>query len=116
MGKEVTRKSVKAHYEHIIRVGYCELQHLLKGEASHAYIARVEGWAADVYEFPELDAAIVTGYAPFGNIQPARDVNARYDKFAAWILDKYCTDWETARRALRIVLEAYIKGAIQGKM
>ena len=61
-----TQKAIKQGYNNVISVPYCALQSLLRCEDPIAYTTRVEGWGADVYAFG--DTAIVTGYAPFGNI------------------------------------------------
>lgn len=89
---KTTQKAIKANYTNIIYVGYCDLQHLLTYENPIAYTVRREGWGADIYEV-NSNTAIVTGYAPFGNVHPAYDVVRRYDNTAKHILYAHC-DWE----------------------
>jgi hypothetical protein len=45
----------------------------------------VYGWRSDVYKFG--DVAIVTGYAPFGNIEPSYDVIQYYERKAEEIIE-----------------------------
>lgn len=68
MSIKTTQKSVKETYPHVIAVGYCDMQDILRGYRPIAHTERREGWAADVYDFGSC--AIVTGYAPFGNVKP----------------------------------------------
>lgn len=67
-------------YDYVISVGYCKLQNLLKFHNPIAYTSRIEGWAADVYDFG--NTAIVTGNAPFGNRHPSFDLCEKYDNIA----------------------------------
>lgn len=63
-----TQKEIKNGCAYIIKVPFCALQNLLRVDDPCAYTAGREGWSADVYDFGL--AVIVTGYAPFGNIEP----------------------------------------------
>ena len=60
MKYKTTTKAVKEGYYHIIPVGYCELQSLLKYKRPNAYTCGVYGWNYDVYDIG--GRAIVTGY------------------------------------------------------
>ena len=101
-----TQKAIKSGHSDVIRVGYCNLQHLLKFENPIAYTTRVEGWAADVYSVK--NRAIVTGYAPFGNIKPPYDLVRKYDDQAMAI----ATDWnmpqDIKREKISALLDAFI--------
>lgn len=79
-----------ANYESIIKVGYCDLQNLLKYESPIAYTAGVYGWNADIYDFGGV--AIVTGYRPFGNIRPNWKITDKYEKEAENICYNYRYD------------------------
>ena len=68
MSIKTTQKSVKEKYRYVIAVGFCDMQDILRGYTPIAHTERREGWAADVYDFGSC--AIVTGYAPFGNVKP----------------------------------------------
>ena len=80
MKEKTTRKKVMENHKVIVSVGYCDLYFLLKHEYEQFYTTRVEGWGADIYSFGAV--AIVTGYAPFGNVFPSRDVVTSYEKRA----------------------------------
>lgn len=53
---------------------------------SLAYYSGVYGWYADIYEYGNI--AIVTGYAPFGDIEVTKEICTKYEKIATQIL--YC--------------------------
>ena len=78
---KTTKKAIRANYNTIIAVGYCSLQNLLDCQQPAAYTVRAEGWGADIYTFGGV--AIVTGYAPFGNVRPKYDLVKKYDDEAA---------------------------------
>ena len=80
MKEKTTRKNVMQSHSFVIRVGYCDLHFLLKHENEQFYTTRVEGWGADIYSFGSI--AIVTGYAPFGNVSPSWDIIDSYEKRA----------------------------------
>lgn len=75
---KTTQKAIWANYNKIICVPYCGLQNLLNYESPVAYTVRREGWAADIYDMGG-GVAIVTGYAPFGNIRPSYELRERYE-------------------------------------
>lgn len=75
---KTTQKAIKANYNTIICVPYCGLQNLLNYESPVAYTERREGWAADIYDMGG-GVAIVTGYAPFGNVRPSYELRERYE-------------------------------------
>ena len=85
-----TKKAIMNGYKNVICVPYCALQSLLSHENAIAYTTRVEGWGADVYQFG--NTAIVTGYAPFGNIRPGYEINKKYDDRAQSALPEYYND------------------------
>lgn len=88
MTYRTTQKEIKSRFSSVIAVPYCGLQHLLDLKSPEAYTARREGWAADIYNIGS--AAIVTGYAPFGNIRPSYDVVRAADAKAEAIRYDYC--------------------------
>ena len=100
MKYRTTQKAVKSGFNKVICVGYCNLQHLLGCETETAYTARREGWAANIYDFGSV--AIVTGYAPFGNVCPDYDTQAR----------EICStvyNWEERKNALRALIDEFIE-------
>lgn len=107
---KTTQKAIKANYNIIICVPYCGLQNLLNYENPVAYTERREGWAADIYDMGG-GVAIVTGYAPFGNIRPSYELRERYEKQAEIIRDMYCysTKLNDTRNRLRELQAAFIE-------
>lgn len=107
-----TQKEVKASYSAIISVPYCSLQHLLVYESPIAYTKRREGWAADIYDVGG-GVAIVTGYAPFGNIRPSHEQVKYIEERAERILHNYDLTSEQVRDRLKSLLWDFVKGAAQ---
>lgn len=106
MKYKTTKKAVMAGYADKISVGYCDLQSLLYMESPVAYTARREGWSADIYAFG--DTAIVTGYAPFGNVRPSYDLIRMYEKESESIRFNYDLDHDTKRALLRTLLARFV--------
>lgn len=102
-----TQKEIKANFSKIISIPYCSLQNLLYHESPVAYTTRREGWAADIYDMG-CGVAIVTGYAPFGNIRPAYELQERCEKQAEAILHNYCLSWAEQREQLRQLAKEFI--------
>ena len=105
---KTTQKAIWANYNEIIYIPYCNLQNLLNYESPVAYTARREGWAADIYDMGG-GVAIVTGYAPFGNIRPSYELREQYEKQAEKIRYNYSLAWEERRDALRELQRAFIE-------
>lgn len=103
---KTTQKEIRANYNKIICVPYCGLQNLLNYESPVAYTARREGWAADIYDMGG-GVAIVTGYAPFGNIRPSYELRERYEKQAEKIRYEYSYDRQ--RESLKSLARDFIK-------
>ena len=107
---KTTQKAIKQEYENVIRVSYCGLQSLLSCESPIAYTTRAEGWGADIYDFG--NTAIVTGYAPFGNISPAYETNQRYEKRAREITDGIY-NWQEKKALLDELIKEYLQEVTQ---
>lgn len=110
MKYRVSKNQVMNGYNNIISVPYCRLQALLKCEKAEAYTERREGWAADIYGF-NFDGAIVTGYAPFGNIKPSAELMEKYEEEAREIGAKY-SSFEEAEWRLNILARQFIDAAV----
>lgn len=106
---KTTQKAIRANYNKIICVPYCGLQILLNYESPVAYTVRREGWAADIYDMGG-GVAIVTGYAPFGNIRPSYELRERYEKQAEKIRYDYSLSYEQQRERLKSLARDFIKG------
>lgn len=106
---KTTQKEIRANYDKIICVPYCGLQNLLNYETPVAYTVRREGWAADIYDMGG-GVAIVTGYAPFGNIRPSYELRERYETQAEKIRYDYSLSYEQQRESLKNLARDFIKG------
>lgn len=105
---KTTQKAIKTNYNTIICIPYCGLQNLLNYESPVAYTVRREGWAADIYDMGG-GVAIVTGYAPFGNIRPFYELRERYETDAEKIRYNYSLAWEEQREQLKQLAKAFIE-------
>lgn len=105
---KTTQKEIRANYNKIICVPYCGLQTLLNYESPVAYTVRREGWAADIYDMGG-GVAIVTGYAPFGNIRPSYELRERYETQAEKIRYDYSFSYEQQRESLKGLARDFIK-------
>lgn len=105
---KTAQKAVKAGYATIICVPYCGLQNLLHYESPVAYTARREGWAADIYDMGG-GVAIVTGYAPFGNIRPGYAQVKAVEEQAEKIRYDYSLSYDQQRESLKSLAKEFVK-------
>lgn len=108
---KTTKKEIMNGYRDIICVGYCNLQNMLNTENPIAYTTRAEGWGSDIYEFGNI--AIVTGYAPFGNIRPNYDIQKKYDDMAEKIVYDYSIQWADRKIKLLNLIEQFISEIVK---
>ena len=111
MKYRTTKREVNNGYTYKICIGYCNLQYLLTYESPVAYTARREGWGADIYEINE-NTAIITGYAPFGNIRPKYDIQKEYDT-AEKILHDYSLTYEEKKIRITELLYIFVEEVTQ---
>ena len=105
MKVRVTRKEVLSHYTNVIRVGYYDLQFMLKYRDANFYTAGIYGWNADIYEI-DYTTAIVTGYRPFGDIQPSNErVKAFDDKARAICHDMDISHYDKEYQLNKLIVE-----------
>lgn len=108
-----TKKNVLARYgaDNIICVGYADLQNLLRFESAEAYTSGTYGWNADIYGFDGV--AICTGYRPFGNIRPSRDLVERFERLAREELEApYPRSWKITESNLHKLAQQFVRLAI----
>jgi hypothetical protein len=105
MKSKITKKRVFETHKNVIKVGYCNLYYLLKFRQPSFYTTRVEGWGADIYSIG--NAAIVTGYAPFGNIVPSYDFVKTFDDKAREIQSESIS-YEDKRSRTTSLLEDFL--------
>lgn len=111
---KTTQKIIQANYNKIICVPYCGLQTLLNYESPVAYTIRREGWAADIYDMSG-GVAIVTGYAPFGNIVPGYEFNREWEEKAEKIRYDYSLSWEVQRDKMKALVREYVKAVLKSE-
>ena len=104
--ERITKKRVFETHMNVVSVGYCRLQYLLKYRQPSFYTTRAEGWGADVYSVGIT--AIVTGYAPFGDIVPSYDVIKTYDDKAREIQSEHIS-YEDKRARTASLLEDFLE-------
>ena len=108
MKYKTTKKAVMQGYYKVISVSYCSLQHLLNYEREIAYTTRSEGWGADIYQFGST--AIVTGYAPFGDVRPSYEINKKYDDMAREIVNAWGAEsYQDKKAKLDLLIQDYLK-------
>nr|DAX35645.1 MAG TPA: hypothetical protein [Bacteriophage sp.] len=114
MKYKTTKKATQSNYRNIIKIGYADLQFLLKFTEPTAYTHGVYGWNADVYDFGNI--AIVTGYRPFGNISPDYKIVDKYNELGKEIYEEEhnsVKDWneedEDKKNRLNKLTEEFIK-------
>lgn len=103
-----TQKAIRANFNKIICVPYCGLQTLLAYENPVAYTVRREGWGADIYDMGG-GVAIVTGYAPFGNVRPTYNQVKTVEEQAEKIRYDYSLSYEQQRESLKDIVRNFIK-------
>jgi hypothetical protein len=109
---QTTQKAIKQGYQNVIQVSYCGLQSLLRCESPIAYTTRAEGWGADIYAFG--NTAIVTGYAPFGNIRPDYETDQRYEQRAREITDGIY-NWQEKKALLDELIKEYLQEVLSNE-
>ena len=105
---KTTQKEIRANFNKIICIPYCGLQTLLNYESPVAYTVRREGWGADIYDIGG-GVAIVTGYAPFGNVRPSYDICSKYEKQAEKIRYNYTLSYDRQRDMLKSLAKKFVK-------
>lgn len=106
MKYKTTAKELKEYPYGLIKVPYCDAQHLLyfQGEAT-AYSCGVYGWNFDVYHVGDL--RICTGYR--GMPGRASELVRVYDKKAKRILNDRSRSYESRKRGVTRILRNYIR-------
>ena len=96
---KTTNKQIKNNFGYIVRVGYCDLQDLLRGVDPFAYTCGVYGWDADFYNIDGV--CICTGYRSLVGDNISSDIIKKYQKKAKAIKEKYTyTEYKKERAAL----------------
>lgn len=98
-----TRKAIVNSSENLVKVGYCDLQTLLRNHAPIAYTSGVYGWNFDVYDVYGL--TICTGYRGM----PGRTAcNVReYENRARAIFDEPDGNWTDKNERVENLLREF---------
>ena len=105
MKLKTTNKAIRANFDKVISIGYCNAQYLLRYKRPFAYNCGVYGWCCDFYEIN--NACISTGYRPIGE---KLDYNLLCDleKKARAICLDYNLDNETKKVRIDLLLTELI--------
>lgn len=108
--KHTTIKAIKNRYSKVFRIGYCDLQYIMKYEEPIYYNSGVYGWNCDIYIDFERDIAITTGYRNMcGNRIPS-DILDKYNARAKEILkDTFSVSYEEIEEKLTANKEAFFE-------
>ena len=90
MKHKTTARAIRQNYGTIIRVGYCDLQHLLRDERPTAYAAGVYGWNFDLYDIDGV--AICTGYRGMPGVDAPYELVKEYDREKAYSIAFFASD------------------------
>lgn len=107
MKKKITQKAIKEKYGYIVKVGYCQLQHLLYFENPDYYTCGVYGWKSDIYHLNN-NLALSTGYSPFGNIDVNYEFTKSYDLRAEKIVCNRKMSYESKKAAINELLNEFV--------
>lgn len=103
---ETTKKAILQNYEKVIAIPYCNAQHLLKYcEPRYFTSSKVYGWRADIYIINNV--AVVTGYAPFGNVRPCYDIVKSYERRAEMVAQTV-SEYDKRRDQVNALLNEFI--------
>ena len=98
-------------FQHVYRVGYCDLQHIAPNTMIEPqfYNCGVYGWNCDLYADYETDTLITTGYRNMRGASIPREILHKYEKRASQINAKKFNDYSEKRRAYYENFRAFIK-------
>ncbi len=105
MKLKATKKQIKANFNTVVSIGYCDAQYLLSYKRPFAYSSGVYGWNCDYYKINNV--CISTGYRPIGEKLDYTILSNLEEKARAICLD-YNLDNETKRVKLDLLLEELI--------
>ena len=105
MKAKTTKKQIKANFNTVISIGYCEAQYLLQYKNPFAYNCGVYGWNCDFYEINNV--CVSTGYRPIGEKLDYNLLCNLENKARAICLD-YNLDNDTKKAKLDLLLAELI--------
>ena len=110
MKVQTTKRIITNNYPTILKVGYCQIQHLLKHLEPIAYTFGPYGWNADIYDIKGY--AICTGYRSFGNISPSYELCRLYDGKAQDVWSNHELTYSEKKNNVINLLNDFIERAI----
>lgn len=110
MKKKMTRKDVLGMHQHVLKVGYCQLETLLSNIEPYAYTCGVYGWNSDVYSLGNV--AISMGYRPCGDIQCSYELVNKYEELAQSEYTTKGRNYDKYQQALTDLLYSFIDEAV----
>lgn len=109
---QATRKEILNGFEYVIPVSYCAAQNLLTYKNANYYTySKTYGWRADVYVINN-DIAIVTGYAPFGNVTTDYTILKEYEHKAENVYNTV-RDYNDRKNIIEMYLNEFINKTIK---
>lgn len=116
MKVKVTKKQVLDNYYHVISVGYCDLQDLLRFKNANYYTCGVYGWSCDIYDLGN-GVALSTGYRPFGNLKASYyHITKKYNEKAKKVHNQYYDNkikYDTRNKKLEKLLNEFVNECLQ---
>ena len=111
MTREITRKCAIARYgDDAIRIGYCDLQYLLRGYDRDYYTAGVYGWNCDIYIFK--NATITTGYRGMFGRSVDYELTRKYDNMARKVWNDNSLSYDEQKNKVDVLLNEYLEQAL----
>lgn len=109
MKYRTTKKAIKESGTTIYKIGYCNLQFLLRFNDPFAYSAGVNGWSCDYYRIGgAFDGVIIsTGYDPIGH-KVDYNIIKEYNEKARAINDNYNLPYEQREAKVKQLLNEFI--------
>lgn len=120
MSYQVTMKHIRENNYHVLPVGYCNMQFLLRYTDKHSYCSGVYGWNCDNYFVNGV--MISTGYRPVGAVGfSKKDLPAIRAKIAAaekvaQMYNETLSDYHTKKEAINETLWNLIDELKGGKL
>lgn len=105
MKLKTTNKQIRANFNTVVSIGYCDAQYLLSYKRPFAYSSGTYGWNCDFYEINNV--CISTGYRTIGE-KLDYAILCDLEKKARFICLDYNLDTETKKIELDLLLDELI--------
>lgn len=109
MKYRTTKKAIRESGAAVYKIGYCDLQFLLRFNNPFAYSEGVYGWSCDYYRIGgAFDGVIIsTGYDPIGR-KVDYTIIREYNEKARAIIDNYNLPYEQREAEVKTLLNEFI--------